>query len=240
MALIDSIIPLLWATGFVMAWSLLYRENFAFRVAEHVTIGLFLGFTIYMGLEIVYKRVVLAASDYSAGTITAGALIGVYIATILGIVMWARLYEPTQWLARWPIAVLTGVGAAISIRGAVEASLVKQLVMPSWAAGVTSIGDSINAIIIAVGTATTISYFLFTQRQEGPLYVSALIGRITMMITFGTVLGLFLMSNIAFQVGQVYMLMKWPAIIVTILACLAILYDIYVGDWPGPFAPKTE
>jgi len=190
-----------------------------------------------VGLDIIYKRVFLAYSDFTAGTISAGPLIGVYIAAILGIAMWTRLYEPTQWLARWPIAVLTGIGAAISIRGTVEASLVKQLVMPSWTAGGMA---TINAIIIAVGTFCSISYFLFTKRQEGPLYISALIGRITMMIAFGTSLGLFLMSNINFAVGQMTTLMVWPGIIITIIACAAVAYDIYGPGWPGPFAPKEE
>jgi hypothetical protein len=242
MTIIDALIPfipLFWATAFVMAWSLLYRENFLFRIAEHLTIGLFLGFTVYTGLDVIYKRVIMAASDYSAGTITGIALVGTYIATALGVLIWARLYEGTQWLARWPLAVLTGVGTGVAVRGAIEASIVKQLVMPSWAEG--GLKGAIDAIIIALGTIAVLSYFLFTQKQEGPLYISALFGRIIMMIAFGATLGLFVMSNIAFAVGQMQTLMAWPGIIISIIACAAILYDIYSGgNWPGPFAKKTK
>lgn len=235
----DSLIPFLWATAFVMAWSLLYRENFAFRVAEHLTIGLFLAFTIYTGLDVIWKRVFLAYSDYSDGSITGIALISVYIVTILGVLTWTRLYEPTQWIARWPLAVLTGIGTGVAVRGAIEAQIVKQLDLPKWFVS-GDLGESINNIIIAIGTLAVITYFLFTQKQEGPVYVASFIGRITMMIAFGTMLGLFVMSNIAFPVGQMLTLMKWPAIIVTILAALAVVYDIYGPGWPGPFAPKEE
>lgn len=246
-----ALISILWAIAFVMVWSLLYRENFAFRVAEHITIGFFLGFTIYTGIDQIYKRVIQAPGNYADGYITAGALLSVLCASVLGVMMWLRLYEPTQWIARWPIAVLTGVGAAISIRGAIEASLVKQLVMPSWApswkaADVIAIWvfripkTTINSIIIAVGTFTTISYFIFTKKQEGPLYISALLGRITMMVTFGVTLGVFLASNINMAVGQMTTLMAWPGILISIIACALVAYDIYVGKWPGPFAPKEE
>jgi hypothetical protein len=231
----DYLVPLMWATAFVMAWSLLYRENFAFRVAENLTIGLFLGFTVYTGLTVIWSRVIMSFSDYSAGTITGTALIMVIIATILGILTWARLYEPTMWISRWPLAVLTGLGTAVAVTGAVEAQIVKNLAMPDWTAGGL---DTINAIIITVGVLSTLSYFLFTQKQEGPLYVSSFIGRVTMMIAFGTMLGLFLMSNIAFATGQIIALMAWPGIIVSIIACAAIIYDMYGSGWPGPFAPK--
>jgi hypothetical protein len=232
----EYLIPLMWATAFVMAWSLLYRENFAFRVAENLTIGLFLGFTVYTGLNVIWSRVIMAYSDFSAGSISGIALISMYIAAFLGVLTWARLYEPTQWLARWPLAVLTGLGTGIAVRGAVEAQLVEQLVMPNWAAGGL---ETINSILIAVGTLTVLSYFLFTQKQEGPLYVSSFIGRVFMMVAFGTMLGLFVMSNIAFAVGQMQTLMAWPGIIVSIIAVAAIAYDLYGPGWPGPFA-KTE
>lgn len=232
----DYLIPLMWATAFVMAWSLLYRENFAFRVAENLTIGLFLGFTVYTGLGVIWSRVIMAYSDFAAGSISGLALISMYVAAFLGVLTWTRLYEPTQWLARWPLAVLTGLGTGIAVRGAVEAQIVEQLVMPNWAAGGLA---TINAILIAIGTLTVLSYFLFTQRQEGPLYATAFIGRIFMMVAFGTMLGLFLMSNIAFAVGQMQTLTAWPGIIVSILAVAAVAYDIYGSGWPGPFA-KTE
>jgi FtsH-binding integral membrane protein len=80
----DYLIPLMWATAFVMAWSLLYRENFAFRIAENLTIGLFLGFTVYTGLTVIYSRVIQAYGDFAAGSITGIALISVYIAALLG------------------------------------------------------------------------------------------------------------------------------------------------------------
>jgi hypothetical protein len=233
---VAPLIPLMWATAFVMAWSLLYRENFAFRVAENLTIGLFLGFTVYTGLGVIWSRVIQAPGDFAAGSISGVALVSVYISFFLGMLTWTRLYEPTQWLARWPLAVLTGLGTGIAVRGAVEAQIVEQLVMPNWAAGG---GDTINAILIAIGTLSVLSYFLFTQKQEGPLFVSALVGRIFMMVAFGTMLGLFVMSNIAFAVGQMQTLMAWPGIIVSIITVAAIVYDIYGPGWPGPFA-ETE
>jgi hypothetical protein len=238
MAIMDWIIPLLWTTIFVSIWSIVYRENMAYRIAESLAIGLLLGFTVYTGLEVIYNRVFKAYSSYSAGNLTAGVLLSVYIAAILGILIWTRLYEPTQWIARWPLAILTGIGTGIAVRGAVEAQITKQLVMNSWYVA----GDwlaSINAILIAVGTFTTMSYFLFTHKQEGPLYISTLIGRIFMMIAFGTMLGLFLMTVMAYPVGMVFQMMKFPAIIAVIIACAAIVYDIYGPGWPGPFA-KTE
>ena len=44
--------------------------------------------------------------------------------------------------------------------------------------------DSVNVLVIFIGSLSTITYFFFTKEQKGALKVTSQIGRYTMMIAF--------------------------------------------------------
>jgi hypothetical protein len=204
----------------LMAWSLLYRENVFFRVAESLVIGWFMAMSLVVGLGILKGRV------YQPLIIEGKWLSPVLIVTILGLFYLLRLHKDTRWLARWPISLMAGVASAVAVKGAIYAQIIRLVAMESWAAGGMT---AINNIIILVFTLTGLSYFIFTREHKGALGVASSIGLYALMITFGWVAGTYLMSLISMSVGHMRTLMQVPGIYVSavgvIVLVIGIIYD---------------
>ena len=202
----------------LMAWSLLYRENKIYRVAEAMTIGLFLGVTLNYAVDVLYKRV------YTPLFIEGRWLSWVLVVTILGILFYTRFIKSIWWISRWPIAILGGVGSAVAVRGALGPMILKQLhTLP--VAGQDPL-TALNRIIMPLATFTALCQFIFTREQRGVLGGLAFIGRLFLMVAFGFMLGTFLMSNIAFAINNMATLATPPGAYVTIVAIIILIIAI--------------
>lgn len=204
----------------LMAWSLLYRENFFFRIAESLVIGWFMAFSLVVGLGILKGRV------YQPLVIEGRWLSPVLIVTILGLFYLLRLHRDTRWLARWPISLMAGVASTVAVKGAIYAQIIRLVTMKGLAEGGMT---TINNLIILVFTFTGLSYFIFTREHKGVLGGLSTIGLYALMITFGWVAGTYLMSLISMSIGHMRTLMQVPGIYVSavgvILLIIAIIYD---------------
>ncbi len=204
----------------LMAWSLLYRENVFFRIAEALVIGWFMAMSLVVGLGILQGRV------YQPLIVEGRWLSPVLIVTIFGLFYLLRLHKSTRWLARWPISLMAGVASAVAVKGTIYAQIIRLISMKSWAAGGMT---AINNIIVLVFTFTGLSYFIFTREQKGVLGGMSSIGLYALMITFGWVAGTYLMSLISMSVGHMRTLMQVPGIYVSatgvIVLIAGIIYD---------------
>lgn len=66
-----------------------------------------------------------------------------------------------------------------------------------------------TAAIVAIGTLTTLSYFIYTREQKGAMGISGKIGRLFMMSSFGIgwaveTLGMYTTLTIALQMILIY------------------------------------
>jgi len=204
----------------LMAWSLLYRENFFFKIAEALVIGWFMSMSLVVGLDILKGRV------YVPLVVEGKWLSPTLIVTILGLFYLARLHKDTKWLARWPISLMAGVASAVAVKGVVYAQIIRLVTMKSWAAGGMT---AFNNIVILVFTVTGLSYFIFTREHKGALGAVSSFGLYALMITFGWVAGTYLMSLISMSVGHMRTLMQVPGIYVSavgvIVLVIGIIYD---------------
>lgn len=203
----------------LMAWSLLYKETPIYRIGEHIAIGLFLGFTLHMGVDVLLKRVFIPLA-------TGGATVGLILATIIGILFYTRYIKSVSFISRWSTAILVGCGSGVAVKGAIKAMIVGQLPQKSWfAPGIAGI----NNVITTVATVSVMCYFLFSYKHEGLLGYISKIGRLFLMACFGVTLGVFLLSNIGFAIGMTMKLVVPPAAYVTIIAIILIVADIMYG-----------
>lgn len=204
----------------LMAWSLLYRENFFFRISEALVIGWFMAFSLVVGLDILKGRV------YQPLIIEGRWLSPVLIVTILGLFYLLRLHKSTRWLARWPISLMAGVASAVAVKGTVYAQIIRLVTMGSWTSGGMT---AINNIVVLVFTFTGLIYFIFTREHKGVLGGLSSIGLYALMITFGWVAGTYLMSLISMSIGHMQILMQVPGIYVSavgaIVLIIGIIYD---------------
>jgi len=204
----------------LMAWSLLYRENVFFRVAEALVIGWVMAMSLVVGLGILKGRV------YQPLIVEGRWLSPVLIVTILGLFYLLRLHKSTRWLARWPITLMAGVASSVAVKGAIYAQIIRLVSMESWAAGGMT---AINNIVILVFTFTGLCYFIFTREHKGALGALSTFGLYSLMVTFGWVAGTYLMSLISMSVGHMQTLMQVPGIYVSaagvIVLIAGIIYD---------------
>jgi hypothetical protein len=201
----------------LMAWSLLYRDNILYRIAENLTVGWFMAMSLVVGLDILKSHV------YTPLIIRGEWLSPTLIVTILGLLYLLRLLPETRWLARWPISFMAGVASAVAVKGVIYAQIIRLVTMKSWAVGGL---ESINNIIIATFTFTGLCYFIFTREHKGVLGALAGFGKYALMICFGWTAGTYLMSLISMSVGHMQTLMQVPGIYVSMLGVIILIIGI--------------
>ena len=202
----------------VMAWSILYKQNPLFKIVENMTVGLTLAFIIYTGIDVLSKRVF---TPWSQGL----WLTPITIAAILGFMSWTRLGgRNIQWISRWPIACLAGIGSGLAVRGCVGPQILRQLTTKSLIASDPL--TNINNILIAIGVFTTLCHFTFSYRHRGILGASAKVGRLFMMLAFGTMFGGFVMTAMGYLIGHMFVVIKPPAVYVVAIAISILIADV--------------
>jgi len=217
MAELEVFTGLLTSSLILMIWSVLYKENRFFRFAEHLSLGSFLGYTVYMALDTMYNKTLVPL-------VMTGGWSNILV-TVFGIMLWLRLVPELRWISRWPLAVLAGISMGVGTRGALSAQLIGQTAMEVIVPG--DVMASIGNIVLAIFTIGTIVYFIYTREQRGPQKWLSQIGRLALMVTFGTVMGTFLMGNLAYPIGQIPQLVTWPGYLMSAVAVVLIAIDVF-------------
>lgn len=156
-------------------FSQLYKDNPYFQFAEHS----FIAIAAAHGMVVAYWNVRNTAIDPLLG----GDLFWV-IPLIFGVMMLARLSKEYRWVSNWPLAIVLGVGTALSARGAIETQIFAQIkasLTLSW----TTPLQIFNNLILVIGTFSVLMYFLFTIKPVAGMEKVSRIGRYVMMAGFG-------------------------------------------------------
>ncbi len=201
----------------LMAWSFLYRENIFYRIGEALLVGLALAISVKVGLDVLFNRIyipIVVKQQWLSPTL---------IAVALGLMMYTRFSKSLWWVSRWPIALLSGAGLGVAMKGAVMAQIVRQLDIGSLFT--KDIFTGVNNLILLVTAITSLAYFLYTFEHKGALAPVAKLGIYSMMICFGTTLGLFLMSNIGFAISLIPTVVRPPGLYASIVAIILIIVD---------------
>jgi hypothetical protein len=191
-----------WLAAFatIFIYSYLLGDNPLFKFAEHLYIGIAAAHAVVLGFQNV--------QEMAWKPLVAGKWIMI-IPLVMGLMLYTRFVKDWSSLSRIPIAFLVGLAAALSIRGALDASLIKQV-----AATMVPVKD-FNSFIFPIMVATTISYFFFTagSKTKG-IQFSAQIGRWVMMIAFGSAFGNTIMARMSLVIGRLQFLFgKWILLI---------------------------
>jgi hypothetical protein len=130
------------------------------------------------------------------------------IPAFLGIAMILRLSPKIGWISRWGIAFSMGIGAGIGITSGVHGYVLPQMkatFVPVYTQG--NPGQSINNIILIVGTATSILYFYFSKEHKGRFKIPIRVGMCFIMIAFGASFGYTVMARFSLLIGRIYFLL---------------------------------
>ncbi len=186
-------------------FSFLYKDNPFYKFAEHLVVGVSAGyFTMILLVTSLWPKLIdsIAAGQYFY-----------IIPGILGMMMFFRFSKTKSWLARYPIAIYIGVGAALEMILQLQARVIEQLnATIQMAASIQnggSAGDIINNLIIIVGVVCGLAYFYFSKEHKGAFGGAATMGIWVLMVGFGASFGYTVMARISLLIDRVQYLGNW-------------------------------
>lgn len=160
---------LIWSiVGFlltVMVISYLAGDNPLFRLATYLFVGVTAGFvTLTVFLQVLWPRLVLPLLN---GSIQERLL--TLVPLVLSLLLLLKISPRLARYGNIPMAYLVGVGAAVTIGGAILGTIFPQMLgtinLFNLRAGTPQAnvgpGQLIEALIVLVGTITTLMYFYF-------------------------------------------------------------------------------
>ena len=188
----------------LMVFSYLLGDSPLFRLAEHLLVGVAVGYAVVIAWHnVLAPRLFAPLSDDPIGNWI------YWIPLLLGLLLLARIRSNWSWMANLPMGFLFGVGAAVSIGGALLGTLYPQLKASFVSLNPQSYNGDwrgvLDALVLALGTIGTLFYFHFTaSRAEGSRgwwkgvqrFWSSL-GRWAIMIAFGAIFAGTLLSRLS-------------------------------------------
>lgn len=188
-------------------YSFLYQDNPFYRFAEHLFIGISVGYGIVLSI---HQGLVPFALKPLWAVFTGESLSGLIklIPIGVGLLFFARLSPQHTWLIRYPIAILIGFGAGIAIPNVLRANIFEQTrgtIEPFAAmhAGTLSGLGVFEAILMVAGVVCTLTYFFFSVEHRGPVQWLSKVGIAFLMIGFGSAFGNTVMGRVALLIQRV-------------------------------------
>jgi len=186
-------------TIFILSY--LFGDNILFRVAIYVFVGAAAGYVAAVAwTEVLYPALVQPVFSGAAYADLAQA-IRVGFPLLGSLLLLFKIFPRLSHLGQLPMAYLVGVGAAVTIGGAVLGTLLPQVSATFDGFDLSAAGTSgfdtafrfFNGALVLLGVVGTLAYFHFgaTQKPDGsvrrnPIINSlAWIGRVFIAVTFG-------------------------------------------------------
>lgn len=189
--------PGIWVAALctVAIYSYLFKENMFYQLVEHLYVGVAAGYTVTMGwtnIQATVWRPLTTRGDYL-----------VLVPAALGLMLFVPFVSPSlKWVKRFPIAVIIGIGAGLTVR----ASVIQQFTAQMRASIIPM--NTVNNVIIVVGAAATLTYFFFTFKPNPALTVGGEIGKWVIMVTFGAAFGNGIMGRISLLIGRILLVFR--------------------------------
>lgn len=202
----------IWIAAFLTfcIFSFLYRDNPFYKFAEQIFVGLSAGYGLIL---VLYETLIPNLFDKLIYEFKDNLILLIPFA--LGLMMLTRIFAKTQWISRYPLAIVIGTSAAISVLRYLKTDLVVQAgaTMINPFAG-ENISDIIGNFLLIIGTLCGIYFFYFSKKQEGLAKIPSRIGVWFLMISFGATFGYTVMARISLLIGRLEFLLKdWLHII---------------------------
>lgn len=195
-------------------FSFLYRDNPFYRFAEHLFVGVSVGYGIVLT---VHQGFIPFAWKPIAQAVTQQQWIGLWrlIPIGIGALFFTRFVPTHGWLIRYPIAILIGVGSGLAIPNVMRADIFQQVhgTLAPFAqihAGELDSFQIFGAILMLIGVMSTLTYFFFSVEHRGVVGGVSKIGIVFLMIGFGSAFGNTVMGRVSLLIQRVdFLLADW-------------------------------
>ena len=195
-------------------FSFLYRDNPFYRFAEHLFVGISVG---YFTVLTIHQGLIPFAWDPLWKAFTEKQWEGLVrlIPIGIGVLFFTRLTPTHAWLIRYPIAILIGVGSGLAIPNVMQADIFRQVhgtLTPFAEIGGLEPFQIFGIILMLIGVMSTLTYFFFSVEHRGVVGGVSKIGIVFLMIGFGSAFGNTVMGRVSLLIQRVDFLMNdWLA-----------------------------
>jgi len=202
------------ATGLTLfIFTFLYQDNPLFKLAEHLYVGVSVGYTIVKDYDLLVRLIyepMVKQGDWS-----------LLIPLGIGTLMLARYIPKATWLSRIAFAFIVGVGSGLAIPRIISSFILKQvedtvrpLVSivqggPTFTYNLLDPTSNLNTIVLLIGVVSVLFYFFFSIEHTGPVRVAARTGILFLMVAFGAAFGYTVMARMSLLIGRLSDLIEY-------------------------------
>jgi len=208
----------------VMIYSYLIGDNVVFRVAEHLLVGVSIGWAV---LQITFGLIVPVFNslqrETSSGKASLGTVLSFAIPLGLGVLLLLRPSKAGRQVTNLIVALVIGTVAALALVGAVAGTLIPQVgatIVNLRGSDGASGADIIGNVVLVAGALLSLAYFQFTLRKRPEDtanvqttrpdvgIITRTMGRWSIMLAFGAVFGAVFLTYFAALVDRLIFLLK--------------------------------
>ena len=204
------------------AYSVLIGDNPFSKITENIYMGILGGYIFVTNWDFIQKNAI--------GKLMNGDLVYI-IALVLALMLLGRLKPKYLWVSRYPVVVTVGVGLGMAMRTTVTADFLGQIqaTLLPW--------NSLNNIVMVIGTITAAAYFIFTAQKSGVYKYVNTAGRVFLLCAFGVTYGQTVSFRMELVIGRLVAMldprvaMYTYAFILIIAVALAYGYKTKKIEW---------
>jgi hypothetical protein len=185
----------------LLIYSFLYKDNPFFKLAEHIFVGVSIGYLLTITYyQVMVNKLYLPMMQQGKWWLV--------IPAFLGMLMLSRFIPPIAWLSRISFAFLLGISSGLAIPRQISSFILQQV--QGTIKPLISVGDSgvtftlvnLNSLLILIGVVSVLFYFFFSIEHTGQVRRVARIGIYFLMISFGAAFGYTVMARMSLLIGR--------------------------------------
>ncbi len=191
--------------------SFLYDDNPFYKFAEHLFMGVGLGYGTIETYYGVFKPKLLTPLIEEHRLLSLAPL-------LLLLLLFAKLTRNHQHWARMPIAFIVAAFAGVKLTGEANGRLLAQIkaTMPNlqelyqesgWWDWDKNGDGVISGLVLVLGLCACLLHFYFSAKHNKPMRVISRIGILTLMLSFGASFGFTVMGRISLAIGRAEMML---------------------------------
>ena len=139
----------------IFIFSYLFGDNFLFRLASYLFVGVSAGFVfVLVLLQVIIPRLIIPLNKFGFVEL----MVFIIPPLVGGALLLTKISPRMASLGTLPMAYLVGVGAAVAVGGAVFGTLIGQVAGTARTIAVSGV----EGFIVLVGTICTLAYFQFS------------------------------------------------------------------------------
>jgi len=201
-----------WIAAFLtlFVYSFLYKDNPFYKFAEHLMVGITMGYGIalYYVQQFIPQVYDPLVTDFKHNYLLVAAC-------VIGAFYLCRFIPKVSWLIRYPIALTLGFYSGLAIPLTFRASLYEQMRFtivslfnyPPDASTWLIIFSVFTTLLVMVGVLSCLVYFYFSIKHTGAVGTVSRVGIVFLMIGFGASFGNTVMARVSLLIGRVNFLM---------------------------------